>query len=285
MPISIAYAAGRGALKAGIGLGKYAYRNPKKAMGLLSAGIVASQMGNFSQDQRGVTDTTSAGGYFTAPSDTLKTGIQLYGENPVTAIAAGLGVNWLLSKYSSGAGLTDFAKSFSAKNPGLIDPMYIKNFERRMSAVDRLNARGTGAGTTMGSKIRHGLKNAFRLVRGDASAMIEAEKLITNTPGVAGSIGGNALKGRINLLNKAKKVSNIAMFAWAGQMAFDLGKGFFSTAQPTFNVPTVRTTAMGGTFNDSSEAHTQRRRAIEAMHNSQFSGRSAFGNEASLMHA
>ena len=39
-----------------------------------------------------------------------------------------------------------------------------------------------------------------------------------------------------------------------------------------------------GFFNDTRAAHTQRQRAIQAIHNSQMTTRAALGNEASFLH-
>lgn len=82
-------------------------------------------------------------------------------------------------------------------------------------------------------------------------------------------------------LSKYSLWGNLASAAIMGAQV-----GFESMNLPNPSRPTMqpRRPNLGGTFNDSEEAYTQRQRALRAIQTSQYSGRSALGNEASLMH-
>jgi hypothetical protein len=277
--------------RAGKSLASYSVANPKKAMalgvGLGTAGILAANTKSIYQSLSGnksnTMDTSPDSSYFTAPSDMIKKGMYIYGENPVTAIAIGFGANIGLEKLGGEKGLRKYAMKLYQADKAGIDPKYYLSYAKEMRATAAASRAASGA--SLGSRIWQGIKNVARASRPDSDAIRATEKYIARTPGVAGSAAGKKMLARIGAISKAKALNNIASFGWAVSMAYDMGKSFFTGSMPAFNVPTVRTTALGGTFNDSSEAYTQRRRAIEAMHNSQYSGRSAFGNEASLMHA
>lgn len=289
--LTLATSALASGFRAGKNLAAYAATNPKKAtalgVGIGTAGILAANTKSIHQSLSGnksnTMDTSADSSYFTAPSDLIKGAMYVYGENPVTSLALGFGGNYLLDKYGGEKGLRKYAhKLYNADKAG-ISPTYLTSFTKEMKAT----AAGakTAASGPLRSRIWQGIKNVARASRPDSDALKAAEKYIARTPGVAGSKAGEKMLARIGFIKKAKALNNIASFGWAASMAYDMGKSFFTGSMPAFNVPTIRTTSMGGTFNDSSEAYTQRRRAIEAMHNSQYSGRSAFGNEASLMHA
>jgi hypothetical protein len=269
---------------AGMGIGKHAIKHPRIALGI-GAGITALNgdlFNTFATGRASSGNTNPNSAYFTAPSDVLKKSMQLYGENPVTSFALGIGANALLSKYSG----IDALRNIISKNavngninlvtglpnsshlPGMVKDMRFDGLLGKFSKLEN----------------KKSWKDMFSLINKEGKASISATKFIKRH-GLGDTAVGQKLLSRIQTVDKIKKVTNFATWAWATQAAYDLGKSLFSGSTPPSNISPIRTTSLGGTFNDSSEAYTQRRRAIEAMHNSQFSGRSAFGNEASLMHA
>jgi hypothetical protein len=68
-------------------------------------------------------------------------------------------------------------------------------------------------------------------------------------------------------------------------MAFDAVSAIGNLPSPTTEAVPRKSAALGGTFIDTTVAYTQRKRALQMMHNSQYSGRSALGNEAALAHS
>lgn len=83
--------------------------------------------------------------------------------------------------------------------------------------------------------------------------------------------------------SRLRSIGRLAMWMPLAYMAFE---GISSLAQlpiPDRNVMPRRTTSLGGTFLDTDTAYTQRKRALQTIHNSQYSGRAALGNEASLI--
>jgi hypothetical protein len=260
---------------------KFTLEHPKAAAGIFGAGVglynSKSIINTFRSNKAPNDGFTPDSSYFSTPSDALKKGVQIYAENPVTALALGFAGNLGISSMGSTVSMSRHAGKFKKD----VLASELKAYGREMSRVKV--ASSLGPNPSLLKRVSHGLKNIIRIGRADSDAVRATSKFVEGLP--KDSKLASILNARIDRINKLKSLNNFASFAWLGQMAFDLSKGFFSGSQPSFNVPTARTTAMGGTFNDSSEAHTQRRRAIEAMHNSQFSGRSAFGNEASLMHA
>ena len=100
----------------------------------------------------------------------------------------------------------------------------------------------------------------------------------------------NAAKAKSNLGKTMKlgrqirKFSTMAAWAPLAFMAFDMVSSLGDMPAPSTDAIPRQSAGMSGTFHDTSMAYTQRQRALQAMHNSQFSGRSALGNEASLMH-
>jgi len=89
---------------------------------------------------------------------------------------------------------------------------------------------------------------------------------------------------RINFGTKLRGYGRIIGFAPLAFMAFDMVANALTIAPPVRAPAPMRTTSLGGTFYDTGLAYTQRRRALESIHNSQYGGRSAFGNEASILH-
>ena len=291
--LTLATSALAGGFKKGMKLASYAADNPRKALalgvGLGTAGVLALNTKSIYQSLSGsktnTMDTSADSSYFTAPSDAINAGMYLYGENPITALGIGFGANIALEKFGGPQGLRNYMKKLAAADKAagvMLDPKLYGEFMTEMGRV-KSAASPPGGGTL--SKIWRGIKGVARATRPDSDAIKAAEKYLERNPFLKGTETGRKLASRIGFISKAKALNNIASFGWAASMAYDVGKSFFTGSMPAFNVPTIRTTSLGGTFNDSSEAYTQRRRAIEAMHNSQYSGRSAFGNEASLMHA
>lgn len=80
------------------------------------------------------------------------------------------------------------------------------------------------------------------------------------------------------------RASKMAMWAPLAFMAFDLTKSLANAPMPNSHYTPRKTAALSGTFMDTGMAFTQRKRALQAMHNSQYSGRAAMGNEAALVH-
>lgn len=83
---------------------------------------------------------------------------------------------------------------------------------------------------------------------------------------------------------------SIGRFATAANMAFFLAPALFGATYHGFKGIKkfgyeLDTPNMGGHFIINSMQATERQRSIAAMHNSEFNGRSAFGNEAQLYHS
>ena len=292
--LTLATSALAGGFRKGMKLASYAADNPKKALalgvGLGTAGVLALNTKSIYQSLSGgkanTMDTSADSSYFTAPSDAINAGMYLFGENPITSMGIGFGANIGLEKFGGSQGLRNYMKKLAAADKAAgrtLDPRLYGGFMREMDRIGKA-AESAKTGSSFG-RIWRSIKGVARASRPDSDALKAAADYLERNPALAGSETGKKLASRIGFVSKAKALNNIASFGWAASMAYDVGKSFFTGSMPAFNVPTIRTTSLGGTFNDSSEAYTQRRRAIEAMHNSQYSGRSAFGNEASLMHA
>lgn len=81
-----------------------------------------------------------------------------------------------------------------------------------------------------------------------------------------------------------RKVGKLAAWAPLAFMAFDMVSALGNMPAPSSAAIPRKSAGLSGTFMDTGMAYTQRQRALQAMHNSQYAGRSALGNEASLMH-
>jgi hypothetical protein len=104
---------------------------------------------------------------------------------------------------------------------------------------------------------------------------------------IAGEGGRRSAAATLNTLKTAKRIKTFARIAtWAplAYMAFDLVSSLSDMPAPNAQAIPRKSGALSGTFVDTGLAYTQRRRALEAMSGSQYAGRSALGNEASLMH-
>lgn len=83
--------------------------------------------------------------------------------------------------------------------------------------------------------------------------------------------------------SRLRSIGRLALWTPLAYMAFE---GITSLSQlpiPQRNLMPKKTTSLGGTFMDTDMAYTQRKRALQMIHNSQYAGRSALGNEASLV--
>lgn len=100
------------------------------------------------------------------------------------------------------------------------------------------------------------------------------------------AVGYRAKASYLNKMSTSiRKVSRLAAWAPMAVMAFDMVGSLSNLPSPQQNYNPRKAAALSGTFLDTGLAYTQRQRALQAMHNSQYSGRSALGNEASLMHS
>jgi len=88
--------------------------------------------------------------------------------------------------------------------------------------------------------------------------------------------------------NQGRAIKGFGRFVgWAelGFLAFQGIGSLVSSPKPVKAPPLMRTTSLRGTFTDTGVAYTQRRRALEMIHNTQYTGRSGLGNEASIIHS
>ena len=101
-----------------------------------------------------------------------------------------------------------------------------------------------------------------------------------------GSVGGIAseVESQWKLGKNIKRMSKIAAWAPLAFMAFDMVGSLSNLPSKSYPYIPRRAAGLGGTFMDTSIAATQRKRSLQAIHNSQYGGRSAFGNEASFYH-
>ncbi len=122
-------------------------------------------------------------------------------------------------------------------------------------------------------------QNMKQAARSDPAQKMMYDKQISTAKRAARNVG---------MANKTAKflgrASKMAMWAPMAFMAFDLTKNLTNIPSPTTPYVARKTATLSGTFIDTGMAYTQRKRALQAMHNSQYSGRSALGNEAALMH-
>ena len=97
--------------------------------------------------------------------------------------------------------------------------------------------------------------------------------------------GDYRMAGKVaGALSVAKGYAQGIFAAQIASMAVDLGAGFMNAAvewRP--RAPGHRTPDFGTNYFDSSQAFTQRQRALMSIHNSQLTTRAAIGNEASFM--
>ena len=89
---------------------------------------------------------------------------------------------------------------------------------------------------------------------------------------------------RFHLGRSIKGFGKVVGLAELGFMAFNFAANMATKPVPLKPPIPIRTTALGGTFYDTGIAYTQRRRALEMIHSTQYSGRSGLGNEASIIH-
>jgi len=115
--------------------------------------------------------------------------------------------------------------------------------------------------------------------------MLNTTKGMTDKGRMA-KLGGG--QGRMGVLSKAttlRRVARLATWAPMAFMAFSAVGSLGNMPAPDFQSLPRRSAALSGTFMDTSMATTQRKRALQAMHNTQYGGRSALANEASLIHS
>jgi hypothetical protein len=155
--------------------------------------------------------------------------------------------------------------------------------------------RQLAAGRIISSK-KFGSRNSVRELKrigAGKSKLIykEAQKMAGARLGTRGANIGLMRAGyskgavkNINLGLKLKGLGKFIGFAPLAFMAFDLVANAFNAPIPLRPPVPIRTTALPGTFYDTGIAYTQRKRALEMIHNSQYTGRSALANEASLIH-
>lgn len=109
-------------------------------------------------------------------------------------------------------------------------------------------------------------------------------RYIAKNPGVVESVGAGKAAFGLKTASKLRGFAKGVGWLGIGMVAFDAITSMVDLPAPVRQIIQPKTTTLGGTYYDSREAYTQRRRALEAIHNSQYGGRSAFGNEASIMH-
>lgn len=80
------------------------------------------------------------------------------------------------------------------------------------------------------------------------------------------------------------RMSKVAAWAPLAFMAFDMVGSLSNLPSKSYPYVPRRAAGLSGTFMDTGIAATQRKRSLQAIHNSQYGGRSAFGNEASFYH-
>lgn len=83
---------------------------------------------------------------------------------------------------------------------------------------------------------------------------------------------------------RLRTASRILSWVPIAHLAFEGISSLASIPAPTRLPRPIRTSSISGTFVDTSAAFTQRQRALQMIHDSQYSGRAALGNEASIMH-
>lgn len=172
------------------------------------------------------------------------------------------------------------------------------------SVVNNSNFTGTSGVLASGSLSRSitgatfSRKTSDLLSRAMSGAKLETDEIssILKTVG-NGAIGSKrfnanmatygATQGELTALKQGaglKRLGSVAMWAPIFFSAFEGVAGLYEMSPQTPARPGKRSSGLGGTFMDTDMAYTQRRRALQAIHSSQYSGRAAFGNEASLMH-
>lgn len=117
-----------------------------------------------------------------------------------------------------------------------------------------------------------------------------ADRIINRLPDIERRMAGSStyakVARKIRIGANLKGAASIAGWASVATMAFDVvADGLFNTQMPSRPPTPSRTSSLSGTFTDSGIAYTQRQRALQALHNTQYNGRAVFGNEASMLHA
>lgn len=195
------------------------------------------------------------------------------GGNAALNFGAGMGLGWAGNKIiksvtnnahftgnrgvlSTGALATDLAGGkFSKKTRDLLDRAIAGAKIGSDEASGLLKTLGKGA---IGSKKFNANMADFGATRGELTALKQAAGL--------------------------KRLGSVAMWAPLFFSAFEGVAGLYEMSPQTPARPGKRSAGLGGTFMDTDMAYTQRRRALQAIHSSQYSGRAAFGNEASLVY-
>lgn len=126
-------------------------------------------------------------------------------------------------------------------------------------------------------------ENAMRGRPGGAAAEIGRKSAVSDALNHRRN-GVNAARGSMKASRQLRSMGRMAAWAPLAFMAFDMVSALGDMPAPSTDAVPRKGGGLSGTFMDTGMAYTQRRRALQAMHNSQYSGRSALGNEASLMH-
>jgi hypothetical protein len=174
------------------------------------------------------------------------------------------------------------------------DPMLRQGAAAQQLARAR-KARPTGfLNRIFGRGARRGNISTLEYLSNDGAKVDSGRLIQHNTGGKVGSARATAAltkagasAGAMKRLRTGaglRRFGSMAMWAPLAFMGFDMVASSLEMSAPGPPREQPDRPFMGGTFMDSDQAFTQRRRALQVIHDSQYSGRAGLGNEASLVH-
>lgn len=233
------------------------------ALGVTAIGI-ANTLSNY---KWGNAVPTEKGGLYGPSAQSIAYNV-FGGGNAALNFGAGLGLGWAGNKLIRS---TLNSKGFSSV---LRDGMLGAKIGNNRAAND-LMSKILGGGTVM----KEETDLAFKIL--GKGAAIGSKKFNATMAGYG------ATQGQLTSLKQGaglRRAGSIAMWAPIFFSAFEGVAGLYEMSPQTPSRPGKPSSNLGGTFMDTDMAYTQRRRALQAIHSSQYSGRAALGNEASLVY-
>lgn len=222
-----------------------------------------------------------------------------------------IGIGGALAAYGSMAFNRDRASSSDYGMYGTESPLMRQTKDISSQIMDGSSLLGIGAtiGLEVGSygyrrsafrEAKNYYRNLNKGLRGAGTGMASISGRTTVKRGLFGGIKQKTNKDLLQRLSKiphgniaskastALRLGKWAKFTGWGSLAmigFQMVADNFQLPDPIRPYQPPRQASLGGTFNDSEEAYTQRQRAIQAIQSSQYSGRAGLGNESSFFHA
>jgi hypothetical protein len=170
---------------------------------------------------------------------------------------------------------------------GMLGPLAVNAYKNLVVGENMMMSLAAGFGAEIG---------AGRLISKGAKLAGMDQKEITRIANT-NRYGSSSAQAKLrtagiqqNALSKLKwgarlrTASRILSWMPIAHLAFEGISSLASIPSPMKQQRPPRTSSISGTFVDTSAAFTQRQRALQMIHDSQYSGRAALGNEASMMH-